>query len=927
MLSASVALLASSAEVVTDASVSDAAVVDAVEDCGFECSLASSRDAHAPRVQPPATLRLALAPGTGGDAAAAAQLVRALPGVLSADAPPAPPGRPVVLELCFVRSVVTARRLVEALSSAGFSATVAPQPTPADAAAAEAASWRDAFALAAILTVPTFLLGMVLPMGFPQLSRRVLGGAATASTAAQWALATPVQLLTGRRFVVGGVAALRRGAPNMDVLVALSTSAAYLASVASIIHCAATGHPLGLGKGENFFETAAMVLTVVTLGKWVEAAAKGRTGDAISALLRLAPATAVLVDASTGAERCIESSLIEEGDVLRVAPGCRLPVDGIVTHGSSHVDESCLTGEAAPVGVRAGDPVSGGTLNLTSPLTLTATAVGEATAVARIAALVSAAQRSKADVSGFADDLARVFVPSVVALALITHCGWWAAASTGLPAAAAPDGTSPFMFGLLFGIAVLVTACPCALGLATPTAVMVATGVGASLGILIKGGDALERAASVGTIAFDKTGTLTQGKPSVTAHAIFGGVDASDAMACAAAAEACGDHPMAAAVARHAAAARASAQPFWEHAPEEGEGEEEEAGRGAGGHRSAPQQHQPPEPLCCDALPPHLPHVISSSSLPGRGVVCTLSDGRGVIVGSSALMDDQGVPPNDGASAWCGAQQARARSTALLAVCGSIVGAFAVSDPIRPDAAAVVRRLTASGIAVHLLTGDNSATAHAVALAVGIPAERVAAGVSPAGKAAAVATLRDAAPPSARSHSCHRVAFVGDGTNDAPALAASDAGFALGCGTDVAVEAAHFVLVRSKLSDVEAALALSRAALARIHANYVWAMAYNAAALPLAAGLLYPRFRLQLPPWVAGAAMACSSISVVCSSLALRGWTHDVSAKQRGAAGKRGAAAGAAKAAASAAVRAVRAAGGAMALAEEGRPRGAHKDF
>jgi len=682
------------------------------------------------------------------------------------------------------------------------------------------------FVVAALLSAPTMALGMAaMPMAGAasplqaRLSRRVLSGAASAATAAQWALVTPIQFWVGRRFYANAASALRRGAANMDVLVSLSTSAAYATSVLSVLHCAATGHPLGLGQSENFFDTCAMVLCVVALGKWLEAGAKGRTGDAIARLLRLQPRTALLLpegeEALSGgpAARELDAELLQAGDLLLVPPGARLPCDGVVEAGRGCVDCSALTGESRPQEVGPGSEVLGGTLNGAAPLRVRARAVGAAAAVQRIAQLVQAAQAAKAPVQGVADALAARFVPAVLAAALATHCAWWAAAASarGPPP---PPGVGPFPFALLFGISVLVTACPCALGLATPTAVMVATGVAAQLGVLVKGGDALERGGGVRTVCLDKTGTLTEGRPCVVAQLLLPRCDEAQALGALAQAEAGCSHPLAAALRAHAA-------------------------RGL----RAP----PPPPA-------------SQAELAGCGVRCVLADGGAALCGSDAWLAREGVALPPPAAAWLREQQQQARGTCGLALRGALVALFAVADPPRAEAAAAVAQLHAQGLAVHMLTGDNAATAAAVARQVGIPEARVHAAQLPADKAAVVSRLRAAGG----------VCFVGDGTNDAPALAAADVGMAVGSGTDVAIEAAHVVLLRADLRLVGTALELSRVALRRIYANYAWALLYNVAALPLAAGALYPRYRVQLPPWVAGAAMACSSLSVVASSLALR---------------------------------------------------------
>jgi Cu+-exporting ATPase len=560
---------------------------------------------------------------------------------------------------------------------------------------------------------------MVLPMWPPAaavLSRPVWGGATTAGTAAKWALVTPVQFGVGARFHAGALAALRRGAANMDVLVSLGTNAAYFASAASVIHCAITGHDVRA----DFFDTCGMVITVILLGKYLEAAAKGRTGDAIARLLTLAPSTALLLEPSPGwdaangvggAERLIDAALVARGDVLRVPPGARLPADGRVVWGSSHVDESMLTGEAAPARKRPGDAVTGGTLNAAGTLHVRATAVGADTTLAHIAALVANAQLAKAPIQGFADALSARFVPAVVALAAAVHCGWWAAGATGaLPADYLPPGVNHFMFALLFAIAVLVTACPCALGLATPTAVMVATGVGAAHGILIKGGDALERAGRVGTVVFDKTGTLTLGAPAVTSRRMFGGgaggAGAAEVLRAVAAAEACADHPLAGALLTHArlqltahalgarldadfdvedeedssAAADADAKDDAD-ANADADAEDDAAssrawGRGAGGASRPAWMGAAGVPLASE-----------SEALPGLGVRATLPDGASVIVGSAALLSAQGVPLPPDADAFLEAAEARARTCVAVALRGQLVALFAVSDPVRPEAA------------------------------------------------------------------------------------------------------------------------------------------------------------------------------------------------------------------------------------------------
>jgi len=683
----------------------------------------------------------------------------------------------------FVPGAVDAARLVQAVEKAGFTARVADDRSREEEKARKLAVYRAElvrFRIAAALTLP--LVAQMLWMFGGGMEN---GGAHGSDPLPRWLqllLATPVQFWIGWRFYAGAWKALRGGGwrgANMDVLVALGTTMAWALSAAVTL--------LGLEHEHVYFEASAAVITLVLMGKLLEARAKAGTSAAIEALVRLQPKTARIE--RDGALFDVAADSLLPGDVFIVRPGESLPVDGVVIDGTSSVNEAMLTGESMPVGKAAGDAVFAATQNELGQLRCRATGVGEHTLLAGIIRLVAEAQGSKAPVQRLADEVSAIFVPSVCAVAVLTFAGWLLA---GAGATAA----------LINAVAVLVIACPCALGLATPTAIMVGTGQGARAGILVKNAEALERAEHIRVLAVDKTGTLTQGAPAVTDIVSLTTL-ADEVLRLAAALEQGSEHPLAKAV-----LARATGLA--------------------------------------------LPAVTDFSALPGKGVVASV-DGRTLQLGAPGWAAD-GTLADD---AEVRRLQGEGKTVVVLADSGTALGLVAIADPLRPSSSAAVARLQSHGIEVVMLTGDNRVTAAAVACAAGIV--RFEAEVLPGDKAAAVQALKEAGGPK------ELVAMVGDGINDAPALAAADIGFAMGAGSDAAIHAADLTLVKSDLAGVADAIALSRATLGKIRQNLFFAFIYNVLGIPLAAlGMLNPV--------VAGAAMAMSSVSVVSNSLLLKRW-------------------------------------------------------
>ncbi|MGB0652043.1 MAG: heavy metal translocating P-type ATPase [Thermoplasmatota archaeon] len=659
--------------------------------------------------------------------------------------------------------------------------------------------------VAAAFTVPLFLYTMVLlPLGLLHLPYD--GWLALA-------LATPVQFWAGLGFYTGAWRALRARSANMDTLVALGTSAAFGLSL-WLVAGGASAHA-------TYFETSAVIITLVGVGKYLEARAKRVAGQEVRALLEQGAKTArrVLPDGGGEVEE-VDVEAVRVGDRLLVKPGEAVPVDGRVVEGEASVDESSMTGEPVPVAKGPGDEVLGATIVSGGALVVEATRVGEDTTLAQIVRFVEEANARKAPLQRIADQVSGVFVPIVLLLAGGAGLFWWGL-GTGLWAP--PAGLAPGTFSLLVAVAVLVIACPCALGLATPAAIMVGTGLGAKRGILVKGGEALERARDVDVVVLDKTGTVTEGRPSLVAIdlAPAAGLREDFVLALAAAAESRSEHPLAAAVVAGAQA------------------------RGI-----------------------QVPNVRDFESVPGHGVAAW-SDGVDVVVGSRRLLADRGIDPAP-LEALLVAHEERGRTAVLVALDGEAAAVLAIADPIRPTSRDAIAAFQKAGRPVVLLTGDNQRTAQAVAAEVGFrPEDQVRAGVLPTEKAAVIEALQQEG---------HVVAMVGDGVNDAPALAGADVGIALGTGTDVAKETGDVVLVKGDLMGAVEALELSAFTVRKVRQNLFWALGYNVAAIPIAMGALYPAFGFLLNPMVAAAAMAASSLSVMGNALLMRRWQPDAAA-------------------------------------------------
>ncbi|PSR98747.1 Copper-transporting ATPase [Actinidia chinensis var. chinensis] len=738
------------------------------------------------------------------------------------------------LEVLFDPEVMSSRSLVDAVESGStgkFKLHVKnPYTRMSSKDIEESSNMFRLFTASLFLSIPIFLMQVVcphIPLLYALLLRQC--GPFQMGDWLKWALVTVVQFVIGKRFYVAAGRAFRNGSTNMDVLVVLGTSASYLYSVCALLYGAITGF-----WSPTYFETSAMLITFVLLGKYLETLAKGKTSDAIKKLVELAPATALLLVRDKGGknigEREIDALLIQPGDILKVLPGTKVPVDGVVVWGSSYVNESMVTGESTPVLKEVDLSVIGGTMNLHGSLHVQATKVGSDTVLSQIICLVETAQMSKAPIQKFADFVASIFVPTVVAMSLLTLLGWYFGGVLGAyPEEWLPKNGNYFVFALMFSISVVVISCPCALGLATPTAVMVATGVGANNGVLIKGGDALERAQMVKYVVFDKTGTLTQGKASVTTAKVFNGMERGEFLTLVASAEASSEHPLAKAIVEYTRHFHFFDEPSTTKDAQKNNKESNYS---------------------------WLLDVSDFSALPGKGVQCFI-DGKQV--GNRKLLTENGVSIPKFAEDIVVELEESGKTGILVAYDSTLIGVLGVADPLKREAAVVVEGLTKMGVKPVMVTGDNWRTARAVAREVGI--QDVRAEVMPAGKADVIRSFQKDGSV---------VAMVGDGINDSPALAAADIGMAIGAGTDIAIEAAEYVLMRNNLEDVITAIDLSRKTFTRIRLNYVFAMAYNVIAIPIAAGLFFPWLRIALPPWAAGACMALSSVSVVCSSLLLR---------------------------------------------------------
>jgi len=708
----------------------------------------------------------------------------------------------------WVPGETTEADLVRAIEAAGYT------PFPVREAASERASsiregeigkLRRRLLVGAVLSVPV-LLGSLRNM---PLFAWVPADLANAYVL--FALTTPIQWIVGWQFHRGLWAALRHGTADMNTLISVGTNAAYLYSVVATF---APGVFAARGLVALYYDSAAVIIVLILLGRWLEAGAKGKASQAIQKLMGLQTRTARVIRDGQALDIPVEE--VRVGDLVVVRPGEKIPVDGTVREGHSSVDESMLTGESMPVekGARAG--VFGATINKTGTFTFEATKVGRETVLAQIIKLVEEAQASKAPIQRLVDRVAAVFVPMVIALAVVAFLAWLAL------------GPAPsLLFALSAGVAVLIVACPCALGLATPTAIMVGTGRGAEHGILFRGAEALEKAHRLTTIVFDKTGTLTKGEPAVTDVIVGDDLSRWDLLRLAASAEQPSEHPLGQAIVRRAE---------------------------------------------YDGMP--LYAVEAFEAIPGKGIQAVVA-GRKLLAGNEALMRQHGLIL-DGFEGRADELAQQGKTAIFVAVDDRPAGIIAVADTLKRHSAETIRALRGLGIDVVMITGDNGRTARAIAKKLGI--DRALAEVRPEDKAKEIKTLQAEGKV---------VGMVGDGLNDAPALAQADIGIAIGTGTDVAIEASDITLIGGDLRSVVTALELSRRTMRTIKQNLFWAFIYNLLLIPVAAGVLYPSFRILLNPMLAGAAMAFSSVSVVSNSLRLRRfgsrWASGPAVDNRGA--------------------------------------------
>ena len=698
-----------------------------------------------------------------------------------------------------------AARIIQAVEEAGYGASL---PQAAAAAPArqenlmeeEAAGMKRRFCASLVFLVPLFYLSMGHMMGWPLPAFFHDPGNVFVVAFLQFLLTLPILYINDKYYKVGFKSLWHR-APNMDSLIALGSAAAMVYGVAALFQIA-----WGLGHGDQarvdrwsmdlYFESAGMILTLITLGKWLETRSKGKTSQAITRLMDLAPKTATVLRDGAEVEVPVEEVRVDELVVVR--PGGRIPVDGVVTDGRSSVDESALTGESLPVEKGPGDKVAAASINKSGSFTFRALRVGEDTTLAQMIRLVEEAASSKAPIAKLADKVAGIFVPTVIAIAVITAIVWLLATGGDITRA------------LTAGVAVLVISCPCALGLATPVAIMVGTGKGAENGILIKSAEALETLHTIGAVVLDKTGTLTQGKPVVTDCRMAEEVTEEELLCVAASLEQPSEHPLAEAILTEAQA------------------------------RNIP-----------------LVQVADFLATPGRGISATLH-GAPVLAGNRAMLEEAGIGLGPFA-AQAEALAQEGKTPLFFAESGKLLGIVAVADTPKPTSAEAVAGFQAMGIDVIMLTGDNRRTAEAVGKALKV--DRVIAEVLPQDKEKTVAELQAQGK---------RVAMVGDGINDAPALARADVGIAIGAGTDVAIESADIVLMKSDLLDAVTAVKLSKKVIRNIKENLFWAFIYNIIGIPLAAGVWYPLFHLQLSPMFAAAAMSMSSVCVVTNALRLK---------------------------------------------------------
>lgn len=694
-------------------------------------------------------------------------------------------------------SKVRLSRIREAVTKAGYEPLELESPNQADYDKArresEIKNLRIKLIVSAVFTLPLFyiamghMVGLPLPMIIdPHHSPLNFG-------LIQLMLVIPA-MAAGYRFYTVGFSRLIRREPNMDSLIAVGTAAAFLYGVYAVIQIMNGNHHY---SDDLYFETTGVIITLILLGKLLESVARGRTSEAIKKLMGLAPKTAVVIQ--DGKETVIPVEEVEVGDIILVKPGEKIPVDGEVVEGRTSVDESMLTGESIPVEKNPGDKVVGATLNKNGTIRFRATKVGRDTTLAQIIKLVEEAQGSKAPIAKMADVIAGYFVPIVMSIAVIAGLAWLISGQS-------------FVFSMTIFISVLVIACPCALGLATPTAIMVGTGKGAEHGVLIKSGEALETAHKIDTVVFDKTGTVTEGKPVVTDIITTGTVGETELLQLAASAEKGSEHPLGEAIVN-----------------------------------SAAERKLEPEA------------VESFEAIPGQGIEAVIK-GRSMLLGNKKLMDNRGIEITLQEESDSLAEEGK--TPMFIAIDGKLAGIIAVADVMKANSRKAIEALHMMGIKVVMITGDNKRTAAAIARQAGI--DRVLAEVLPQDKANEIRKLQGEGK---------KVAMVGDGINDAPALAQADIGIAIGSGTDVAMESADIVLMRSDLMDVPTAIRLSKRTIRNIKQNLFWAFAYNTAGIPIAAGLLYLFGGPLLNPMIAAGAMAFSSVSVVSNALRLRRFT------------------------------------------------------
>ena len=709
----------------------------------------------------------------------------------------------------------TLKQISDAVSKAGYEAT--PRSDKKDSAATTKADATNASEKAVkqkrielissmAFAIPLFYLAMGEMMGAP-VPPAVSGMNGMMNLAlTELLLCIPI-LFICRHYFIGGFRSLLHGSPNMDSLIALGSAASFAYSVVSLYQMAnafiagdiAAAHQAMHGM---YFESAGLILALITLGKFFEARAKGHTTGAISALMNLAPKTAFLV--KDGVEQEVPAETVVVGDVLVVRAGQSIPVDGQLIEGEGSVDESAITGEPVPVSKVVGDSVTGATVSTGGWFKMRATAVGDDTTLAGIIRLVDEATSSKAPIERLADSIAGVFVPVVIGIALVTFAAWFVFVAPG-----------DFAVALSHAVAVLVISCPCALGLATPTAIMVGTGLGASNGILVKSAEALEGAVRATVVVLDKTGTLTEGKPSVTDVLCAGSTSEHQLLEYAYALEQKSEHPLAQAIVTYA---------------------QEKLGESAGSSLD----------------------VQEFSQVAGGGLIATVGEKR-LVAGNARLMEQEGISTQELTSQ---AQQLaeQAKTPLYFALEGKLLGIIAVADKVKQTSASTINRLRAMGVKSVMLTGDQATTANVIGKELGV--DQVISDVLPSQKESYIRQFQDAG---------ENVVMVGDGINDAPALARANVGIAIGAGTDVAIESADIVLMKSDPADVATSIELSRATMTNIKENLFWALFYNTICIPVAMGLLYP-FGISLNPMIGAAAMGFSSVFVVCNALRLRTW-------------------------------------------------------